>query len=345
MVDRVHIDPDRVYSVSIAARFLGVSPSTLRDLARRGLVACTRTPGGQRRFAGADLLRLQDESIRRPSKPARPTSSGGPATTEEAQARQAWLGALIARVQRELPLDTPAEIRLRLGAELERALRDLGPASPCDAVDPLVKSLIDRATRQTRDAQEDARRRETKGLLLEYALAHLRRSIDALPKHMVGAPGSPRGRHVRATLRERLRDQLQKRLTGAEPWHEVRDLVEEFVAAWYVEQPSDRRIPDAVKLLAAGMTGAAGGAAAAAALDPRIRAGVAKLTDRLLSRAAELAKRFRTPPPSAAPSPNPARPAVTRPWQPGPWIGLVGSWPPSYRKIRRHFPPVTAKSQ
>jgi excisionase family DNA binding protein len=315
MSERVHIDPDRVYSISTAARFLGVSPSTLRDLERQGRLACTRTPGGQRRFAGAELLRLQEESVRRPARPTRPTSSGGAATPEEAQARRAWLGALIARAQRELPLDTPGEIRLRLGADLERALRDLGPASPCDAVDPLVRSLIDRAKRQTKDAQEDARRRETKGLLLEYALGHLRRSVDALPRRMVGAPDSPKRRHVRATLREQLRDQLQKRLTGDEAWHEVRDLVEEFVAAWYVAQPSGRRLPDAVKLLAAGMSGAAGGAAAVAALNPRIRAEAAKLKDRLLSRVADLAKRLRTPPPSASPPPNPARKAATPPAQ------------------------------
>lgn len=341
MSDQVKIDPDGIYSIGTAARLLGLSASTLRDLERRGRLACTRTPGGQRRLVGSELLRILKESADVPPKKPGPTSTHVTATPEDAQARQAWLGPLIARAQRELPLDTPAEIRLRLGADLERALRDLGPASPMGGVEPLVKSLIDRATRQTKEAQDAERRRETKGPLLDYALAHLRRSIDALPKRMVGSPGSPQRRHIRATLREQLRDQLQKRLKGDEAWHEVRDLVEEFVAAWYVVQPRDSRIPDAVKLLAAGVTGAAGGAAAA--LNPQIRAGAAKLKDRLLLLAADLAKRFKVPPPSASPPSNLPSQATT-PGPPGPSIGMVGVWPLAYRRTKPPVGPTTPKA-
>jgi excisionase family DNA binding protein len=46
---------ERWLTLSAAARFMGVHPSTLRDWAERGLVAYLRTPGGHRRFAEADL--------------------------------------------------------------------------------------------------------------------------------------------------------------------------------------------------------------------------------------------------------------------------------------------------
>ena len=41
MSDKKSIDPESVYSISAAARLLGVSPSTLRDLERRGDIECT----------------------------------------------------------------------------------------------------------------------------------------------------------------------------------------------------------------------------------------------------------------------------------------------------------------
>src|SRR5260370_28850808 len=116
------IDPSRHYLISTAAQLLGVSSSTLRGLERRGRLTCTRTPGGQRRFAGTELLRLQDESTAVPPRRARVTSAHVARTTEDAKARQAWLGALIAGAQRELPADSSGEVRLRLAADIERAL-------------------------------------------------------------------------------------------------------------------------------------------------------------------------------------------------------------------------------
>jgi len=322
MSDDTNINPERIYTIGTGGRLLNVSPSTLRDLERRGMVACTRTPGGQRRFAGSELLRLQDESIRLPPKKTRPTSSSGAATTEDTKARQAWLGQLIAQAQRELPVDAPAEVRLQLAANLERALRNLGPIAPLDEVKPVIKHQVDQARRQAQQAQEQAQRREIKDELLDYAQAHLRRSIEGLPRRVVGAPGSLKRRHVRATLRDRLAGMLQKRLKGEETWAQVRDLADDFVAAWYVEQPRGPLIPDAVKVLAAGVIGIAGGAAAAAALDPRIRAGAAKLKEPLLSAALDLLKRFNTSPPPA-PSPQNSTNQVTMPPQCEPSTRLV----------------------
>ena len=62
MPEESRIDPDRTYSTTSAARHLGVSASTLRDLERRGKVDSTRTPGRHRRFSGSALLRLREES-------------------------------------------------------------------------------------------------------------------------------------------------------------------------------------------------------------------------------------------------------------------------------------------
>src|SRR5216683_7435096 len=105
MSDDRKIDPRRHYPIGTAAEFLGMSTSTLRDLERQGRLTCTRTPGGQRRFAGTELLRLQEESTAVPPRRAA-TSVPGAGTTEDAKTRQAWLGALIARAQRELPADS-----------------------------------------------------------------------------------------------------------------------------------------------------------------------------------------------------------------------------------------------
>ncbi len=342
MSDNVRIDPG-IYSIGTAARLLGLSASALRDLERRGMLECTRTPGGQRRFAGSELLRLRVESIGVPLKKSGPTSTPGAATTEDAKARQAWLGPLIARAQRELPVDTPAEVRLRLGADLERALRTMGPVSPLSDVDPVVKRQIEHAKHQAQEAQEQAQRRETKGQLLEYAQAYLRRSIEDLPRRVVGAPGSLKQRHVRATLRDQLHDRLQKRLTGNEAWNDVRDLVDELVAAWYVGETPGHGISDTVKILAAGAIGVGGGAAAAAALDPRIRAAAARFKEPLLLAALALLKRATTRPPSASQPPNPASPATT-PSQSGPSTSFVRARPSFYRRPRGSYRPVVPKS-
>jgi excisionase family DNA binding protein len=255
MSDDVKIDPDGIYLITTAARFLGVSASTLRDLERRGKIESTRTPGGQGRFAGSALLRLREESNRvHPRKPG-PSLANTTTTDENAKTRQAWLGQVMARAQRKLSADTPAEIRLRLSTDVERALGNLGPGSPMGDVELLVTSLVERARLQQEKAQEEAERREMKGALVEFALAHLRRRIDALSKRVVGAPGSLKRRHIQATLRDQLRDLLQKRLQGDEDWDQVRELAEERLAARSVAQTPDPRIPKAVKLLAVGVTG------------------------------------------------------------------------------------------
>jgi len=344
MSDKMKIEPEEVYTIGAAARLLSVSPSTLRDLERRGKVECTRTPGQQRRFAGSELLRLLEEPVGASPKKPEQTSSVGPTSTADATARQAWLGSLIARAQRDLPTDTPAEIRLRLGTDLERALGKWGPASPMGDVEPLIKSLVRRAKLQAEKAQEEAERREMKGELLEFALAHLRRSIDALPKRVVGSPDSLKRRHTRAILRDQLRDLLQKRLRGDEDWDQVRELADEFVAAWFVAQPPDSRIPNTVKLLAVGATGLVGGATAAAALSPEIRARAAKLKDPLLSLAGDLLRRLTAPASSTSPSPNPSNQttAAPPPWRPS--VGFVAGWPRSYRRTPTYSRPVTPKS-
>jgi len=348
MADDVKIDHDGIYSIGTAARLLGLSASALRDLERRGKLKSRRTPGGQRRFAGSELLRILEESMGVPPRKPGPTSAQVAPTTEDAKARQTWLGQLITRAQRELPVDTPAEIRLTLGTDLERALRNVGPASPLGEVEPIVKRQIDQARRQAQQAQEEAQRREIKDELLDYAQAHLRRSIEGLPGRVVGAPGSLKRLHVRATLRDQLRDRLQKRLKGNEAWHQVRDLVDELVAAWYVGQTPSLRISDTVKILAAGATGVVGGAAAAATLDPRIRAKIqdeaAKLKKPLLLVALYLLKRLNTPPPSASSPPTPAGQADTSP-RSGPSTGVARLRTYGYRRTLRPFRPGTPGTQ
>lgn len=216
MSDDMKIDPKRHYATSTAAKLLAVSASTVRDLERRGRLTCTRTPGGQRRFAGAELLRLQEESTAVPPRKARATSAHVAGTTEAAKARQAWLGALIAGAQRELPADTSGEIRLSLSADIERALRPFGPAAAVGDLEPLVKSLVDQATQQRQAAQENAERLEMKRELIDFGLAQVRRGIDALAPRLVGRKGSLTRRHIQAMLRDEFRVMLHRELRGDE---------------------------------------------------------------------------------------------------------------------------------
>jgi excisionase family DNA binding protein len=265
MSDNHSIDPEDVYPISAAARLLRLSSSTLRDLERRGKIACIWTPGRQRRFTGSELLRFLAQSPAAASTELAQTPSARTTDTTDATARRAWLGQLTIRAQRELPTDTPAAIRFRLATDLERGLSAYGPASSIGDVEPIITSAVEHAKRQVQTAQEDTERREMKGELIESGLTHLRRRIDMLPTRMVGARGSLIRRHIQSTLRDQFRDRLQKQLRGDEEWAQIRELAEDFLAAWFVAQPPAPRIPTTVKLLAVG------GATAAAALSQRYK--------------------------------------------------------------------------
>jgi len=332
-MDDVTIDPNQTYSIGTAARLLGISASTVRNLERRGQIEAIRTPGGQRRFRGAELLRMREESTSVPTnKSTVPTAT----SAADAKLRHAWLGSWVARAQRELPADTPADIRFNLVADLERALRTSGPESTGPEVELLFKSVVDRTRQRTEDAYEAAVRDAMKGGLLDYALARLRRMIDSLPKRVVGGAHSLERRHIRATLRDQLRDALSRRLHGDESWDHVRDFTDEFLAAWYVKEAPGSRLPNTVKLLAAGATGLAGGAAAAAALDPQIRAAMAKLKDPLRSLAISFLNRINTPSPSpSSPSTQPDQPAPA-PRAPRPGVGAIRLRPSGYRRHHRY---------
>ena len=335
MSDKHSIDPEDVYPISAAARLLRVSSSTLRDLERRGKIACTWTPGRQRRFVGSELLRLlaQSQGAARTELAQKP--SARTTDTTDAAARRAWFGQRIARAQRELPADTPAAIRLRLAADLERGLSMCSPASPLDDVESLITSAVEHAKRQVQTAQEDTERREMKGELIEFGLTHLRRRIDVLPTRMVGARGSLTRRHIQSTLRDQFRDRLQKQLRGDEEWAQIRELAEDFLAAWFVAQPPAPRIPATVKLLAMGATGLVGGATAAAALSPEIQARAAKLKAPLLAFATDILTRLSTPTTPTSSAPPSAQTTSTAPrFVRG--VGFGSGWPRPNRRTSRY---------
>ena len=252
----------------------------------------------------------------------------------ETQIRHAWLGQVLARAQRQLPSDTPAEVRLRLGAEVERALGHFDPASTASDWEPLVKSLVQRATHQGQAAQEEVERREMKAALIEFGLTRLRRRIDALGRRVVGPVGSLKRCHAHATLRDEFRAVLHRDLRGDEDWAQISLRAEEFLAAWYVQQTPET-LSATAKLLAVGATGtngvdgatgvagptgptgptgatgAIGGSAVSAALSPEIRARMADLKAPLLTVAVGLLNRISTPPSPAASATNPPAQATT----------------------------------
>ncbi len=341
MSDQGSIDPNGRYSIGVAARLIALSPATLRALQQQGKVQCSWTPGGQRKFSGSELIRIRDESRGMPPRTSTRTSRPGAVTNEEAKARESWLAPISGRAQRELAVDTSAAIRVQLSADLERALRPFGPASPPDDVEALISSLIARAKRQAEQADEDAERRERTDELIADALAHVQQRIDRLPKRLVGAARSLKRQNTQALLRARLRDQLQKRLRGDEDEAQVRDLADAGLAAWVDAQGPGSRVPHTLKLLAAGATGFLGGGAAAAALSPELRARAAELKAPLVSWAGNVLKRFSAPPPPASPPPPPADQAAPAPPPFRPGVGVAG-WPSSYPRSSRSFRRATS---
>jgi hypothetical protein len=297
MSNDMQIDPERVYPIGAAARLLGVSASGLRDCERRGEITSTQTRGGHRRFRGAELLRLREATVHHvAARKPRPMTSSDATTIEEVKARHTWLGQWIGRAQRELDPATPAEVRLRLAVDLERALGPWGPASPVEDVQPIVTSLIARAKQQAQRAEEEAQQHEMKDELIDFALGHL---IDTLPRHVVGAAGSLERQQIQALLRAQLRAWLSQHLTGSEDWDRARELTDEWLAQWQAKQVHHSRVPGTVKVLAVGTTGLLTGAAAVAALSPDLRARAVALTGRLRVLGANVLKRVGTPPPSS----------------------------------------------
>jgi excisionase family DNA binding protein len=320
MSNDMQIDPERVYAIGAAARLLGVSASTLRDCERRGEITSTQTRGGHRRFRGAELLRLREASVHHVAarKPG-PVTSSDATTSEEAKARHTWLGQWTGRAQRELDPATPAEVRLRLAVDLERALGPWGPASPAEDVQPIVTSLIARAKQQAQRAEEEAQRHDMKNALIDFALEHL---IDILPRHVVGAAGSPERQQIQTLLRAQLRAWLSQHLTGNEDWDRTRELTEEWLAQWRGKQGHHPRIPSMVKAFTVGAVVTAG---AVAALSPDLRARAAGLKARLRALKANVLKRVRTPsPPSpVAPPPSDQTDATPPPSHSHPSVGVI----------------------
>jgi excisionase family DNA binding protein len=138
------IDPDRQYSIGVASKLLGLSASTPRDLERRGQLECTRTPGGQRRVPGAELVRFLETS--RVESPKHSSCTSTPRRHEDdSSAHRSWLGLWISKAQQSLPLDASPEIRLRAGARLERALRGLGPETDGADIERVVAGAVQQA--------------------------------------------------------------------------------------------------------------------------------------------------------------------------------------------------------
>ena len=56
-------EPDRaLFSISVAAELSGLHPQTLRAYEREGFLEPARTPGGTRRYSGAEVDRLREIS-------------------------------------------------------------------------------------------------------------------------------------------------------------------------------------------------------------------------------------------------------------------------------------------
>lgn len=298
------IDPDHRYPVGAAALVIGVSPSGFRNLERSGRLTCERTAGGQRRVSGAELLRFLAEEgpdqSREPTRPPVPALSAA-----DRAARQAWLARWMSHGLKALPTEAPPTARLRLRTDIERALRTYDPDAPDPEVSDLVQTLADRARERVEAEQERAECAENKATLIAYGLEALATAMDRLPARLVGAPKSPTRRHLRARLRAQFRDHLEGGLTGEEVLSDIDELIQEFLATWQVEHAPPSRVPASVKVLATGLVGAAGGAAAATLSVPSIRATVKqRMTAFAIDLTERMIRAIKDTPPSSPASPG-----------------------------------------
>jgi hypothetical protein len=95
-----------------------------------------------------------------------------------------------------------------------------------------------------------------------------------------------------------------------------------------------------VKLAAVGVTGVVGGAAAAAALDPRIRAAASELKEPLRALTLKLLNHFKPTAPSAPPSTDSSNQATTP--QPSPAPTASGrTWPSYSRRTSKYRALIT----
>ncbi len=267
------IDPNRRYAVGAAARLVGLSASGFRNLERAGRLTCDRTVGRQRRVSGAELLRFLEEDPQ--DQPREPMLPPVPAlSAADRAARQTWLARWVSQGLKALPTEAPAAVRLRLRTDIERALRGYEPGSPDPEVSDLVQTLADRAREQVEGEQQRAELAENKATLIAYGLEALATAMHRLPAGLVGAPKSPARRHLRARLRDQFRDHLDGGLIGEEDLSDIDELIEEFLATWQVEHAPPPRVPASLKVLATGLVGAVGGAAAVTLSVPSIRATV-----------------------------------------------------------------------
>jgi excisionase family DNA binding protein len=50
-----------MFSISAAAKLIGVHPHTVRDWDAKGIIECSRTPGGHRRISMSEIRRMREE--------------------------------------------------------------------------------------------------------------------------------------------------------------------------------------------------------------------------------------------------------------------------------------------
>jgi len=152
--------PTRLLTIAEAAAHCGLTPHTLRYYERIGLLdAVPRAPGGQRRYAAADMdwlaflmrLRATGMSIQGMQAFARLRSQGNASVTERRQLLEEHLADVERRMQ---ALGQSARIlaqKITHYAEIERSL-STGPA-------PQAKEAHGNRTLRTRTRQAEGNRR------------------------------------------------------------------------------------------------------------------------------------------------------------------------------------------
>ena len=210
--------------------------------------------------------------------------------------RRLWVAKWKAWAVRQMPADTPLEVKVQLRADVERALARYRPdddeAETSDIVSSLVEEARTRLTAKLTGQFQEAGKR----LVIALAPVYLRAALAKFDQRLVAAM-LKRPESSSAALIARLQGHLNHRLKGDEDQGDVQRLVDAWVVRRLAEQPpvSEGRLRSAL-----GAASAVATAGVAAYQHPNVKT----VVNQGLTKLHQFIQRWWTPPPPSAPPPQ-----------------------------------------
>jgi len=211
------------------------------------------------------------------------------------ETRRLWVAKWKASAVRQMPADTPLEVKVQLRADVDRALARYRPDDDEAEISDIVSNVVEEANARLRAKLTGQLQEAGKRLVIALASVYLRAGLAKFDQRLVAAmlkrPGSSS-----AALTARLQGHLKHRLKGDDDQGDVQRLVDAWIARRLAEQPPLSKGGLGSVLGAAGTVATAG---VAAYQHPTVKTAV----NQGLTKLHQLIQRWWTPlPPSAPPS-------------------------------------------